>query len=127
MSPSPSASLLGSGAIHLPDERCTSYPITLDVKYTVLDLRGVQRLGSGRTVNIGTRSVLLEAKDPLPSQGLMELFIDWPVLLGGRVPLKLVMRGKIVWVDGRRVAIATTQHEFRTAANGQLRKAANCG
>jgi hypothetical protein len=51
----------------------------------------------------------------LPAGGSIELVMNWPFLLEGVCPLKLVMRGRIVRSDGQRVAIQAEQHEFRTA------------
>ena len=45
---------------------------------------------------------------------------DWPVLLDGSCPLKLVVFGKVVRNDERITAIAADQHEFRTRKAGTL-------
>jgi hypothetical protein len=91
------------------------YPIALDVEYRLLSRGRVERLGSGRTLNISSGGVLIEVHDPMPSGGPIELVMHWPFLLEGVCPLKLVMRGRIVRSDGRAIAIKAKHHEFRTA------------
>jgi hypothetical protein len=45
----------------------------------------------------------------------VELSVTWPVMLHNVAPLQLLVYGKIVRSDGRRTAVRTVQHEFRTA------------
>lgn len=49
------------------------------------------------------------------SAGLeLELNIEWPFLLDGRVPLQLVASGKVVRCDASSFALKVTSHQFRT-------------
>ena len=57
----------------------------------------------------------MEVPEQMPSGGLIELLLNWPFLLEGVCPLKLVMRGRIVRCDANGVAIKARHHEFRTA------------
>jgi len=98
------------------------YPITLDVEYRLINRGRIERLGSGRTLNISSGGVLMEVFDKVPSGGLIELLVNWPFLLEGVCPLKLVMRGRIVRCDAKGVAIKARHHEFRTAG-ARLNKA----
>ena len=91
------------------------YPIALDVEYRLISRGRIERLGSGKTLNISSGGVLIEVTDPMPSGGPIELLLNWPFLLEGVCPLKLVMRGRIVRCDARGVAIRARHHEFRTA------------
>lgn len=91
------------------------YPIHLEVQYKVLKHRRVERLGSGRTLNISSGGVLFEADDLLPTSGPIELALNWPFLLHGSCNLKLVMRGRIVRTSEKAIAIRAEFHEFRTA------------
>ena len=90
------------------------YPIKLDAEYRVLKKGRVEH-GFGRTLNISSGGVFLESKSPLPTSGPIELLLNWPFLLEGVCPLKLVMRGRIVRSDGKGVAVKFKHHEFRTA------------
>jgi hypothetical protein len=47
--------------------------------------------------------------------GSIELMVSWPCVLDGACALKLVMKGRVVRIAGRGVAMESTQHEFRTA------------
>jgi hypothetical protein len=123
MSPAPALRRLGGSAeSHRADPRLhPRYPITLDLKYKLLKGRRVEHLGCGRTLNISSGGVLFEANDTLEGKdisntnGLVELVMDWPLLLQKVCALKLVVRGRIVRHDTRRLALRIEQHEFRTA------------
>lgn len=91
------------------------YPIHLEVQYKLLKHRRVERLGSGRTLNISSCGVLFEADGHLPTSGAIELALNWPFLLHGSCNLKLVMRGRIVRTNEKAIAIRAEFHEFRTA------------
>jgi len=90
------------------------YPIKLEVEYRVLKKGRVER-GFGRTLNISSGGVFFETKSVVPANGPIELLLSWPFLLEGTCPLKLVMRGRIVRIDSKGVAIKFKHHEFRTA------------
>jgi len=91
------------------------YPIHLEVQYKLLKHRRVERLGAGRTLNISSGGVLFEADGLLPSNGPIEIALNWPFLLHGSCNLKLVMRGRIVRTNDKAIAIRAEFHEFRTA------------
>jgi hypothetical protein len=91
------------------------YPINLTADYKLLHRGRIDCLGSARTINLASGGVLLQADQSLPPGRQIELFINWPMLLEGVCPLKLVMWGRITRSDSQGVAIETKQHEFRTA------------
>ena len=90
------------------------YPIKLEVEYRIVKKGRVER-GFGRTLNISSSGVFFETKTAIPSTGPIEVLLNWPFLLEGTCPLKLVMRGRIVRIDAKGVAIKFKHHEFRTA------------
>jgi len=92
------------------------YPIRLEIEYKVPDGNGGQK-GFGRTINIASRGLLLDISPPLPIRGPIELSINWPFLLDGSIPLKLLMYGEIVRVSGSRIAVRVTGHTFHTAGH----------
>lgn len=124
MSPAPALRRIGgSTETHRADPRLhPRYPITLDLKYKLLRGRRVEHIGCGRTLNISSGGILFEADDIVEGKngpnanGLVELVMDWPLLLEKACALKLVVRGRIVRQDTRRLALRIEQHEFRTAA-----------
>jgi hypothetical protein len=75
----------------------------------------VERLGLGKTLNVSSGGVLFEANESLPAGSSIELLMQWPFLLEGVCPLKLVIHGSVVRSDNKGVAVRTKQHEFRTA------------
>ena len=93
------------------------YPIELEMEYRLLSKGRSERLGSGKTRNISSGGVLFEVADSPPEGGSIEVMLNWPFLLEGVCPLRLVMRGRIVRSDTRGVAIQSKFHEFRTAGS----------
>ena len=91
------------------------YPISLEIEYKVLRKGRVERLGLGRTLNVSSGGVLFQATDELPAGSSVELLMQWPFLLEGVCPLKLVIHGSVVRSDSKGVAILNKHHEFRTA------------
>jgi hypothetical protein len=95
----------------------------LDAEYKVLQGKHVKH-GFGRTVNICSRGLLVELEGRVPGLGSIDLSIKWPFLLEGSIPLKLMVRGRIVRVDGRRIAVEFLAREFHTASVGTSKSAA---
>ncbi len=93
------------------------YPIELEVEYRLLTKGQCELIGSGKTRNISSGGVLFEALGSRPATGPIELLLNWPFLLEGVCPLKLVMKGRIVRSDMRGIAIQSNYHEFRTAGS----------
>jgi PilZ domain len=101
---------------HRADQRLNRrYPIALEIEYKLLRKGRVERLGLGRTLNVSSGGVLFEANEPLPAGSSVELLMQWPFMLEGVCPLKLVILGSVVRSDGKGVAVRTKHHEFRTA------------
>lgn len=91
------------------------YSIALEAEYRLVGRDGTPCHGSCRTVNMSSGGVLLEMKAAVFPQGSIEVSIKWPCFLRDVVPLKLIVRGDIVRVDGKSIAVEMTWHEFRTA------------
>ena len=90
------------------------YELQLDVKWKLIRRRRVLDTGTGRTVDVSSGGILFDAGRHLPAGLNVELSITWPVLLHNVAPMQLVAAGRIVRSEGRKVAIQTAQHEFRT-------------
>jgi hypothetical protein len=91
------------------------YELQLDVKWKLIRRRRVLDTGTGQTIDMSSGGVLFDAGRHLPEGLNVELSITWPVLLHNVAPMQLMASGRIVRSSGRKVAIQTTQHEFRTA------------
>jgi len=107
-------------AVDQSDRRSNKrYPISLEVEYQVPDGNGARRKGFGRTINISSGGVLLEISNPLQNLCPILLAINWPFLLDGLNPLKLLIHGKIVRVAGNTIAIEVNRHAFHLAGHGR--------
>ena len=98
------------------------FPLALAAEYRLLG--DAERHGSGRIRNISSSGVFLELADHDPLSGWIELMVNWPCLLDGACPLKLVLKGRVVRREDRGIAIESNEHEFRTAgpASGAKRQ-----
>src|SRR4051794_36436452 len=105
----------GPANAEIPSERRRHrrYPIHLDCKYQIQE-RHVKNIGLGRIVNISAGGILFDADKALPYRGEIILEVMWPVLLENSHPLKLVIRGRIVRADAKRIGLKFGTHEFRT-------------
>jgi hypothetical protein len=106
------------------------FPIEREVRYRVLNKRGGEEAGVGKTLNISSHGVLFTSEHLLLPGRRMELAISWPAQLDHKVPLKLVARGRVLRFEDGRAAFEIQQYEFRTqsataAANGGPQAVAN--
>ena len=108
----------------LPSDRRHSdrFPIEREVRFRVLNKRGGEETGDGKTLNISSSGVLFTSEQMLLPGRRLELSISWPVQLNDLVPLKLVARGRVVRFEEGLAAIEIQQYEFRTQANGVAAK-----
>jgi PilZ domain len=91
------------------------YELQLDVKWKLIRRRRVLDTGTGQTIDVSSGGILFDAGRHLPEGLNVELSITWPVLLHNVAPMQLLASGRIVRASGRRIAMQTLQHEFRTA------------
>ncbi len=108
----------------LPSDRRHSdrFPIEREVRFRVLNKRGGEETGDGKTLNISSSGVLFTSEHLLLPGRRLEVSISWPVQLNNVVPLKLVARGRVVRFEEGLAAIEIQQYEFRTQANGAAAK-----
>lgn len=109
----------------LPSDRRHSdrFPIERDVRFRVLNKRGGEETGDGKTMNISSSGVLFTSEHMLLPGRRLELSISWPVQLNDLIPLKLVARGRVVRFEEGQAAVEIQQYEFRTQANAVAAKA----
>lgn len=93
------------------------FPIERALRVRVLSRKGDVGPGRGQTVNMSSTGVLFTADCELTPGRRVELSISWPAQLNDSCPLKLVARGRVVRVEGAKVAIEIQQYEFRTAGS----------
>ena len=93
--------------------RSMLYPLTLDVRYKVVS--GKQQLaGTGRTTFVGSGTLVFHAEHDLKKGVQLEVAVFWPVLLEGHVRLQLVVQGRAAAVDGQRITVTISRHNFLT-------------
>jgi len=96
----------------------TRFPLSLDVRYTMLSDRGPFEAGSGTTCDMSSSGLSFTADKPLLVGQTLRVSIDWPALLDGCVRLQLVVHGVVVRAGGAVTALQIDRHEFRTRRVG---------
>jgi hypothetical protein len=89
------------------------YPIMLTVRYHTVG-RNRRLKGTGATLNISSGGLLVSAEQEISAGSNLEVNIEWPLLLNGNVPIRLVVHGKVVRCGGSVFAVSFTQYQFRT-------------
>lgn len=84
----------------------------MDVTYKVLTDRSID--GRGWTLDISSVAVRFTTEAELSLGDLVELTGSWPVLLGGTVPLQLIIGGEVVRATSTEAVITIVHHEYRT-------------
>lgn len=90
------------------------FPLELQVRYRTLE-PGSPCSGEGCVVNISRDGVLVSSRHEMSLGAGVELNIEWPSLLHGRVPLRFVTVGKVVRHDASSFAVLLDRYQFRTA------------
>ena len=102
------------------------FPLTLDVRYSVSHRRAPVEAGSGQIIDLSSSGLRFAAQGPLEPGLKLDVAIDWPVLLDGRVQLQLIVTGVVVWSSGTETALQIQQHDFRTRSV-RLCSTTSCG
>ena len=90
------------------------FPLELRVSYRTLG-RGSASVGKGLVVNMNRGGVLVSGQHEVAIGRRIELSIEWPSLLHGRVPLTFVSVGEVVRCDASSFAVTLARYQFRTA------------
>ena len=96
------------------------FPIVREVRYRILNSRGGQESGTGKTIDISSTGILFTADQPLSPGRRLEISVSWPAQLDGKCGLKLVARGRVIRSKGTTVALEIEKYEFRTVATKNL-------
>jgi len=102
------------------------FPLELTVRFRTLG-ESYPVAGIGSAVNMSSGGVLVAYEQEIGVGTLMELNIEWPVPLDGRVPLQLVAVGTVVRCEIIRFAVALERYHFRTAGGTALGSDESCG
>lgn len=95
------------------------FPLELGVRYRSL-ARRCPGAGTGRVMNISRSGVLVSAEHEMSEGVRIELNIEWPSLLDGRVPLQVVTVGRVVRCEPSSFAVVLAQYQFRTTKKTEL-------
>ena len=90
------------------------FPLGLRVTYQGVK-RGNSFAGVGWVVNISSGGILVAHPHDIPAGAQLELNIEWPSLLEGRIPLKLVTFATVVRSETSGFAAVLGGYQFRTA------------
>ena len=92
----------------------TRYPLQLEVEYRTLPVLGTPVSGSGRTRDLSSKSISLEIDEGVRTGTPVEVAVQWPVALNGCVPLKLMVRGRVVRTEPGMAVLRIEQRWFQT-------------
>ena len=95
------------------------FPLELRVRYRSL-VRRCPVAGTGVVMNISRSGVLVSCEHELSDGMRIELHIEWPSLLDGRVPLQVVTVGKVVRCEASSFAVVLARYQFRTTKKRNL-------
>jgi hypothetical protein len=98
------------------------YPFDTEVAYRFARTDDVVTEGSGRTVNISSRGLLIVSEPVLPIGVIIEVQIPWPLKLDGCISLNLYIRGHTVRSTGNQTGIAIRQYDFRTRGSHRFER-----
>jgi hypothetical protein len=68
----------------------------------------------GLTVNISSAGLLFASESTFVPGQRVQVIVDWPARLNGRIPLSLVLDGRILRCENGQAAVLVRRHEFRT-------------
>lgn len=95
------------------------FPIEREVKYRVLNKRGGEESGDGKTVNMSSAGILFTTEQMVLPGRRLEVSVNWPAQLNNKCALKLVARGRVVRFEDGRAAMEIQQYEFRTSGTSE--------
>jgi hypothetical protein len=94
------------------------FPITLDLHHWISQRRTPLETDSGQLIDLSSSGLRFAAPGPLEPGLKLDVAIDWPVLLQGRVELQLIVTGTVIWSNKTETAMRIHRHDFRTRSTG---------
>jgi hypothetical protein len=94
--------------------RSIRYPISLNVRFQSASQIKLY-CGAGVTRDFSSDGMFIETDRATAAPGAqLKIVADWPVLLGGTVPLQFVAVGQVVRCDAFGFAVRILRYEYRT-------------
>ncbi len=100
------------------------FPIKSELRWTVLNRKIGIVTGKGETKDFSSSGIAFFSETPLSPGTRLELDVDWPAELDGRIPMKLLAMGKVVRAQGHLVCVTIEKKEFRKAGRKASRPVA---
>jgi hypothetical protein len=117
------------GSRPIPAERRSKarFPLDLSVRFRPVSGKFL-RSGAGRAINVSSSGLLVVSKHIVSQHTLrvgeqVEMSIEWPSLLDGKVPLQLFAVGRVVRRRATDFAAAFERYQFRTMRSSSLTQA----
>jgi hypothetical protein len=76
--------------------------------------------GVGRVVNASSGGVLVVSQDKVRLGAQVEMTLEWPFLLDGRIPLQLFAVGRVLRRGASDFVATIERYEFRTMRSSSL-------
>src|SRR5262249_6106581 len=92
------------------------YPIRAALEYRLVGHDRFLKTGTGSTILLSSRSLLIESETSLPPHRRLDLWIEWPVRLENTVGLRLHIEGRTVSSAGTATEVEIIAYEFRTCS-----------
>jgi len=90
------------------------FALRLDLHYKLLEREAIVAYGTGHTTNVSSGGIAFTTGNPLNEGAFVELSIEWPVLLDGHTPMRLVVYGRVVRAARGSAVCLVHKFEFRT-------------
>jgi hypothetical protein len=101
-----------------PERRANvRFPLNLEVR-SVSHRRKSVETRFGNIIDISSSGLRFAAQGPLKLGLKLDVAIDWPVLLDGRVQLQLILTGVVVWSSDTETALQIQHSDFKTRRVG---------
>jgi hypothetical protein len=96
------------------------YPLDLSVRFRPLS--GSLFSGVGRAVNVSSSGILVVSRHIVSRHEIgvgakLEMSLDWPFLLDGRIPLQFFAVGQVIRRNATEFAATFERYQFRTMKN----------
>jgi hypothetical protein len=90
------------------------FPLKLPVRYRTLSRNSLR--GEGRALSIASNGAVVASPHTLIVGAKLELSIEWPPLLHGKIPLRLITVGRVVQCGLYGFRVWFREYEFRTVS-----------
>jgi PilZ domain len=88
------------------------YPVSLPLKYRVIQKRQVVQTGSGTTGNMSSGGVWFRPHSLLSTGATVELTIEWPAGPPHQIGMVLNVQGRVVRAEPRGAAVKIERYSF---------------